>query len=176
MHHPVLPGAGVLSVYPTTRGFAFVLFEEALAPFDWGIKDIRKRDKNEHTLVLVKDLIDRYRPEALVIEDHTERGGRRSERIRKLYRALTHLAESEYVEIFHYPKVTVKQCFEPVGASTRRDISSAIARHIPAFINKLPRRRKAWVAADRNQSLFDAAALGITHYMVRGKPAWPAAD
>jgi len=36
----------VLSIYPNTRGFAFVLFEGPLSPFDWGVKEVRGRGKH----------------------------------------------------------------------------------------------------------------------------------
>ncbi|MHC2618108.1 hypothetical protein ACVIW2_000139 [Bradyrhizobium huanghuaihaiense] len=31
----------VLSVYLNTRGFAFIVFEGRLSPYDWGIREMR---------------------------------------------------------------------------------------------------------------------------------------
>jgi len=154
----------VLSVYPTSRGYAFVLFEGPLNPYDWGIKEIRKKQKNEHTLESIQELINRYRPAYLIIEDHTERGSRRSSRIRRLYRMLMHLAESEQVEVFRYSQKAIRNCFESVGARSKYEIAQAIARQIPAFAHRMPKLRKIWMSEDPRQSLFDAAALGIVFY------------
>jgi len=154
----------VLSVYPTSRGYAFVLFEGPQSPYDWGVKEIRKKHKNEQTLASIHALIERYRPDYLIIEDHIEHGSRRSSRIRRLYRMIAHLAETEQIDLFRYSRRAIRACFEPAGARTKFEIAQAIARQIPAFAHRLPRVRKIWMSEDPRQSLFDAAALGITYY------------
>lgn len=154
----------VLSVYPTSRGYAYVLFEGRESPYDWGVKEVRKKDKNKHTVKGIHALIEKYRPDYLVIEDYTEKGSRRSSRIRRLYRQLVALAASEYIDVCRYSKSTIRACFEPSGARTKREIAKDIAREIPAFAHRLPRVRKCWMSEDPKQSLFDAAALGLVFY------------
>ena len=154
----------VLSIYPTTRGFAFVVNEGPESPFDWGTKEFRGPEKNTRTLDAIGKLIDRYRPDALVIEDFTSKGNRRSPRIRRLYRSIMRHANNAHVDVFRYSQEQVKSCFAPVGATTKHEIAIEIARHIPAFEHRLPRLRKIWMSEDSRQSLFDAAALGLAHY------------
>lgn len=154
----------VLAVYPFSRGFAFVFFEGPGSPFEWGVREIKEKHKNNKTLEALKKLIDQYRPEVLVIEDTTERGSRRTSRIRKLYRMLGHMADAEYVDLSRCTKREIKACFKPVGASTKYEIAKAIALQIPAFAHRMPRFRKPWMSEDPRQSLFDAAALGLTYY------------
>jgi len=161
----------VLAVYPFSRGFAFVLFEGPESPFDWGVREIKEKHKNVKTLDAIKVLIDRYRPEVLVIEDIGERGSRQTGRVRKLYRMLTHLAATEYVELYRFPKSAVRMYFASVGATTKYEIAKAIARQIPAFGHRLPRYRKIWMSVDPRQCLFDAAALGLVFYGSRGVPS-----
>ena len=155
----------VLAIYPSTRGFAFVVFEGPESPFDWGTKEFRGADKNAHSLSAITALIEHYRPQAIVIEDFTDDGARRSSRIRRLYRSLVRLAQAECVDLFRYSKTQVRHSFASVGATTKYEIATAIARHIPAFGHHLPRVRKAWMNEDGRQNLFDAAALGLTHYV-----------
>lgn len=152
-----------LAVYPTCHGFSFVLFEGPDAPFDWGIKEVREKQKNEKTLDGIQAILERYRPEVLVIED-TGHGSRRTTRIRRLYKMLAHLAETESVEVVRYTRADIRACFASVGAKTKYEIAKAIAKEIPAFMHRLPPVRKIWMSEDSRQSLFDAAALGITHY------------
>jgi hypothetical protein len=154
----------VLALYPFSRGFAFVFFEGPDSPFEWGVKDILEKHRNSKTLEAIKKLIDRYRPEVLVIEDTTDGGSRRTSRIRKLYRMLVHFAEAEYVDLHRCSKTEVKTCFASVGAGTKYEIAKAIATQIPAFAHRIPRFRKPWMSEDPRQSLFDAAALGLTYY------------
>jgi RNase H-fold protein (predicted Holliday junction resolvase) len=160
----------VLSIYPFSRGFAFVLFEGPESPFDWGVKEIKRKHKDTKTLDEIKRIVDRYRPEVLVIEDTTGTDSRRTSRIRKLYRMLVHFAEAEYVDLHRCSKSEVKACFAAVGASTKYEIAKAIATQIPAFAHRIPRRREIWMSEDPRQSLFDAAALGLT-YFARGIPS-----
>lgn len=161
----------VLSIYPFTRGFAFVLFEGPESPFDWGVKDVKEKHKNTKTLDEIKKLIDRFRPEVLVIEDLTNGESRRTSRIRKLYRMLAHLAAREYVDIERCKKSQIKECFGIVGASSKYEIAKAIAIQIPAFAHRIPPFRKPWMSEDSRQSLFDAAALGLTYFCVHGARA-----
>jgi Holliday junction resolvasome RuvABC endonuclease subunit len=155
----------ILAIYPSSRGFAFVVFEGPESPFDWGTKEFRGTDKNARSLNAIRELIERYRPDALVIEDFTEDSARRSSRIRRLYRSIVQLAQTECIDLFRYSKTQVRHCFGAAGV-TKYDIATAIARHIPAFGHRLPRFRKIWMSEDGRQNLFDAAALGLTHYAV----------
>lgn len=152
-----------LAIYPFTRGFAFVLFQGPSSPFDWGIKEIRGKEKNALTLQAIKKLIDRYAPETIVIEETKEKHSRRHPRVRALYRMIAHLAHTKGIDIARYPQSRVRETFASVGARTKYEIAQAIATQIPAFALRLPRKRKIWMSEDPRQSLFDAAALGITH-------------
>ncbi len=164
MNHVTHQHSLTLSIYPTHRGFAFALFEGPLSPFDWGIREIRRKHKNTRTLESIAAIIEKYHPESLVIEDCSENESRRSSRIRKLYRALVHLAETEHVQVFRYPASAIRDCFAPVGATTKYEIARAIARQIPAFAHRMPRVRKTWMSKDLRQSLFDAVALALVFY------------
>jgi hypothetical protein len=161
----------VLTIYPFSRGFAFVLFEGPYNPFDWGVKDIKEKHRNEKTLDAIKELIDRYNPDAIIIEETGVGGARRSSRIRKLYRSLTHLSNTELIDLYRFPPSAIKRYFEPVGAVTKYEIAKAIGRQIPAFAHRMPKVRKAWMSADPRQTLFDAAALGLVYYGSRGIPS-----
>ena len=163
MNH-VQPQDLVLSIYPFSRGFAFVFFEGSETPFDWGVKEVKEKHKNTKTLDEIKKLIDRYRPEVLVIEDTRDKASRRNSRIRKLYRMLEHVAMAEYVDVCRYTKAQIKECFASVGATTKYEIAKAIATQIPAFGHRIPPIRKPWMSEDPRQSLFDATALGLTHF------------
>src|SRR5258708_21711761 len=125
----------VLSIYPFSQGFAFVLLEGPESPFDWGVKVIREKHKNTKTLDAIKKLIDRYRPEVLVIEETIGQDSRRTSRIRKLYRMLIHLAAAEYVELRRCSSTAVRASFSSIGARTKYKIAKAIAAQIPAFIH-----------------------------------------
>lgn len=154
----------VIAVYPFSRGFGFVLFEGPDHPLDWGVKEITGEHRNVKTITELKKLIDRYRPEVLVIEETGDQRKIRSTRIKKLYRMLAHLAATEYIDVHRVQKSAVKERFALVGATTKYEIAKAISAQIPAFAIRMPRIRRPWMSQDSRQSLFDAAALALTYY------------
>src|SRR5262245_9153811 len=90
----IRPHVFVLAIYLSTRGFAFVLFESPLSPIDWAVKDIRRAGKRDRCLVSVAELVDRYEPGVLVLQDTSLAGTLRVRRIQALNAAIVELAES----------------------------------------------------------------------------------
>jgi hypothetical protein len=150
----------VLALHLTKHGFAFVLFDGPTHPLEWGMKEIHGKHTNLLVVHEIRKIVLRYRPSAFVIEDYTEQGSRHVARIQKLYRALVRLADSERVPVYFCPRHAVRDHF--AGTTSKYEIACAIAHVIPAFAPRLPRKRKPWMSEDPRQSLFDAAALGMT--------------
>jgi hypothetical protein len=153
----------VLGLYPTTRGFAFALFEGPLSPYDWGVSYM-KGGKNEWCLKKIAVLLDRYAPDAVVLQDMSSTGTWRVPRIRALNSEIEKLAEARGIPVFAYSRRQVRPYFPP--PHTRQQIAETIAQHIPAFESFLPPVRKIWKSENPHMSLFDVAALVLTHYQV----------
>ena len=90
MNHISMPDILVLALYPSTRGFGFAIFKGPSRLIDWGIKDVRI-EKNVSCLSKIRDLIEFYEPEIVVMEDYAEKRSRRCKRIRICSRALRSL-------------------------------------------------------------------------------------
>lgn len=153
--------AVVLAVYPTSRGFGFAIFRGERVLIDWGIKDIRWKDKNFIALHAVKTLIERYAPSVIVIEDTTRKNSRRHERIRILHRLIAQHAHTKQIEVRRFTQGAMHEHF---GVHTKYAVAEAVARDIPMFAPRLPPKRKAWMSEDARQSLFDAVALGFVYF------------
>src|SRR5487761_70224 len=154
----------VLAIYPTTRGFGFVLMTSPLAPVDWGTKEVRGGNKNAKCLAKVAALIEAHQPDAIALEDATAPGSRRSLRIRRLSRAISSLAEDQAIDVHTYSRSAMRACFERFGARTRFEIATAIAKRVAAFERFLPPPRKLWMSEDVRMSIFNAAALAIAFF------------
>lgn len=165
---PSLQGL-VLAVHPYSRGFGWVLFEGPLAPADWGIVEI-KNDRNARCLDRIAKIVGQYEPAVLVIEQFDRRPARRGARVKQLCAAIVHLAATRGVGLSIYSRAVIRTCFKSVGARTRHEIAKTIALHIDALRRHLPPTRRAWQSEDCRQSLFDAAALAMTHFAVSGSP------
>jgi len=168
---PLLQGL-VMAVHPYSRGFGWVLFEGPIAPADWGIVDIKK-DKNARCLARIEQIVSRYEPSVLVLEQFDRRPARRSVRIKELCAAIVHLCANRGIEHCVYNRGVIRMCFVSIGARTRYEIAKAVALHIHAFRRRLPPTRRSWQSEDSRLSLFDAAALAMTHFAVRANEVPP---
>lgn len=163
------PSLRVLAVDPTAHGFGYALFEGPRRLVDWGTTDIRG---NKHAAALKKteELVRRYQPAVLVVEDCGHARSRRSPRVRLLTGQMLDAARRCGAKGYALPIVASYQQFSKQGAHTKYDIASALAREFPALTLRLPPKRKPWQSEDSRMSIFDAAALGYT-YLVRRRQA-----
>lgn len=153
-----------LAITLSTRGMAYVIFEAPETPFDWTVVEVKGTGKNAQITARVQELLDLYHPQALVLEDIQTKSAKRSDRLQKLSLALAHMATCQGIDVQRYDRKAIRQTFGAAGAKTKVEIAHAIAAAIPAFMHRLPPIRKIWMSEDSRQMLFDAAALGITHY------------
>lgn len=162
MKTPCCPAQSfILAAHPTTRGIGWTLFESPLAPVDWAV--VRSND-NAKCLERIEQLIERYAPEAIILEETALPGSGKLNRVQRLALAVAQLAANRGIEVCCYSRVAVRTCFASVGAQTRYEIAQAIATHVDAFRHRLPPLRKAWMSQDARLSIFDAAALALTHF------------
>ena len=158
----------VLALHATHRGFAYCVFDGPGTLSDWGIKYVGRGEKNVQCLRAIEHLVIRHDPHGIVFEDVTEAGGRRSARVKHLYRDSEKLADRAALEPYSYPWQTVFEVFKEGAPRTRHDLAKMLAVILPQIAKRLPPKRKPWLPMDPRQALFDAAALGITHYAVNG--------
>jgi hypothetical protein len=159
----------VFAVHPTTRGFAWVLFESPRKPVAWAIVHARP-GRNKHLASRFEALIDKYEPAVVVFEAFDDRVAKRSERIQELCRMMLREAEERAIDTPIFDREAIKIAFAEFGASSRCEIAHVIAQRIDGFSHRLPRERKLGDSEDVRQSLFDAAALALTYFTYRGQP------
>jgi len=153
----------VLAIHPNFSGFGWIAVEGPLSVHDWGVPRIRI-DKNSNSLKRIEMLIDRLRPETLVLESFDPHTSVRRERITKLCRATVALAQDRGVEVAVFSRDEVRTTFADIGAQSRQQIAEAVARHLPALRGRLPRKRKAWETDSHNMALFSAMAVALTYF------------
>lgn len=153
----------VLAVHPTSRGFGWVLFESTSSPVDWGTASAKK-SRNSTLERRFERLLRRYEPFALVLEAFEGWGTARSPRIQELCRRMIWHAAKRGMTTAVYGRDRVAAVLGLASSATRHACAEAVAQRLDAFAHRLPAKRKPWVAEDPRQSLFDAAALGLTAY------------
>ncbi len=162
----------VLAIDPSTRGFGFAVLEGPARLIDWGVKEARS-DKNPKALRLIKDLLDRYQPDVIVVEDYSGKGSRRCLRVQKLIKAILELVSAKGISSRSFSHSKVRKVFHSFEAFTKHQISKTIAQLFPELEPRLPPFRKPWMSEDYRMSIFDAVALALTffHFEKRIKKA-----
>lgn len=157
----------VMGIHPTARGFGWILFEGSNHPVDWGIASAKGAQSSRYKARL-KRLLSRYEPSTVVFEEFEGTESRRDRRIRSLYRSMINLAKNIGANTPIYGRDMVSECLTGNSTATRGQIAQAVAERVPVLRRRLPPVRKSWMMEDGRQCLFDAAALAITHFVVRG--------
>ena len=152
----------VLAFYPHARGFAYVVFDGPNIPADWGMSD-RRRDRAPVSIAeQLGGLLDESCPRILVLRRlTTSTGARRSV---ELLRIMIDLARRKNIATGMISRENIQETFEHLLSPTREMIARDIAARIPTLAAFLPEPRKIWNGEDRRMGLFDAAALGLTHF------------
>jgi Holliday junction resolvasome RuvABC endonuclease subunit len=149
----------ILAIAPSTRGFGFAVLEGEVSLVDWGVKTV-KGDKNVQSLAKVKKLITHYKPGALVLEDASAKGSRRSPRIRKLCQQIIKLAEARKMIVKLFSRDQVMKTFIADGQGTKHALAEVIAKRFPEELgSRLPPKRKPWMSEQYQMGVFDAVAL-----------------
>lgn len=154
----------VLAIYPTSRGFGFVMFEDPKTLSDWGLPRVPPADEPK-ILSRISTLLERHRPDVLVIESTHDPECRRGLRVRKLLKVIRDLAAQRRIPVEAFSRDAVRRAFAYAHALTKQQIATVIASQYPELAPRLPQPRKIWQSEDVRMSLFSSAALALTLYL-----------
>ena len=153
---PTFPkNAILLAIDPTSRGFAFAVLEVPAFLVDWGSKSARA--KSGGVVRKVDELLSRYRPDVLVLEDLGSKDARRRVRAKKEIKAIERLGLKRGLRVARVARRGVLDTFAP--GKTKYEVALRLAEIFPVLANRLPRKRNTWRPEQARMSVFDA--LGI---------------
>jgi hypothetical protein len=158
----------VLCIYVNAVGLGYVLFAGPMRLADWGVRRMRGKRKNEKALHFVDGFFKKYARIDLVLEDFVHAPQARAPRIHALYGQLVQLAKREGAPVHLYTWDEVTKRFAHVP-SRRYEIALWIAERVPELRYDTPPDPKVWIGTNARQALYDAAALGLTHYASKAK-------
>lgn len=158
----------VLAIDPTHRGFGFVVLEDGRELLDWGTRHT-PNPKGFNAIEKVDQLIDRYGPRCLVLENPKGEGSRRCLRVQELIEGLVRLGHARGLVVFQYSRAELRLAFAPENAVTKQEIAAALASRFPELSARLPPTRKLWMSEDHRMAIFDAASLALTHFHEKGQ-------
>ena len=152
---PALPKNTLLAIDPTSRGFAFAVLEAPAFLVDWGSKTIR--DESGSLVRKVDELLSRYQPDVLVLEELAAKGARRHKRARREIGSIERRALKRGVRVERVSRLAVLDTFAP--EKSKYEVALRLAEVFPVLANRLPRKRKTWTPEEARMNIFDALAI-----------------
>lgn len=144
----------VLGIAPSSRGFGFAVIVGENTLVDWGVKPVKSGDKNARSLSNAANLIARYKPNVIAIED--AKGSRRGLRVQALITEIILLANQERITIKKCSRKEINFGFFPNGRGTKQAIAELLADRFPEELSfRLPRRRRLWTSEDYQMDIFE---------------------
>lgn len=154
----------VMAIHATAKGFGYVVMSGPFSLVDWGTRT-SARQKNATCLARLSELLDRFDPHTLVLEDPSQ-DAKRSARIQRLYTAIAGLCHGRSIDLAVFTRADMRRCYAMVGAHSWQDIAEAVARQLEPLRKRVPARRKAWQSESRAMSVFVAAAIAMTYWQL----------
>lgn len=143
-------------------GCCYAIVESHQGLVDWGAKRVPVRSKNRRTVAAVLTLVQRYRPDVLVLEDCRAPESRRCGRVRKLILRLEAAARGEKVRVAFVAPNAVRRDCAAGSSATKHDVALRVAERFPELARWLPPKRKLWMSEHWRMGIFDAVALAVT--------------
>lgn len=147
----------VLAVEPVSRGFGFAVLEGPDSLVDWGFVQTRG-DKEQECIRRVKDIIDRYWPDVLALED-VAYNPRRSSRIRDLLDVLQRAAQTAGIRCRRVSRPLVHRMWINGSTPTRHSVAVVVAQRFPELAQRLPSPRMPWKSEVDSMAVFSAVAM-----------------
>lgn len=157
----------ILSIFFNTNGFGYVLMNEPTDAIKKGIKSFKPVESPKLWEELI-NMIHDIKPERIVLENEAGSKTHKGKRITKLIKRLKLFLEGMGMPYASYDREQIRMVFELWHARSKYDIAIVISKSLPAFQNYLHNKPKYPKTEHYRTVLYDAAALGITHYYVTG--------
>ena len=158
----------VLGIVASARGIGFAVMEEKSVLVDWGVKTV-KGDKNSRSLSNVANLMDHYKPDAIVLENTRSDGSLRRQRVRVLNGEIASLAQSERIKVTQFSRKQLNLGFIAQGPETKHALAEHIAARFPDELGfRMPQKRRAYTNEDSRMDIFHAVALA-DHFLRSGE-------
>ena len=156
----------LLAIDPTSRGFAYAIFEGPSSLIDWGLTRARNGCHSQRIKRLQR-LIEYSSPDVLVLEDCNRIGSPRRSSARRLIGHAALASHRNGIRTARFTRDAIRRFFAVAGGVRKHEIAITIARAFPELAPRLPRVRKIWMSEDERMSIFDAASLALVYYGAR---------
>ena len=155
----------VLSLFVYSRGVGVAVMEDAITVLNaYNVVVHKYPIKNEKLLEKIKEKIDFYHPEVVILENSEGYGSRKSKRVQNIIKLIEEHAKFKSISITKYSRNDIRFVFASFNAHSKYEIAKAISENVKRLPVRLPEKRKSHEPEHYSMTIFDAISLGITHY------------
>lgn len=149
----------MLSVYPTSKGFGYLILENTENIIHWGVVN-HKEDKILEKRYL--SLLDKYSVDRVITEKFNSNTKRKFRAVNRAM-AFRSYARQRKLKVSSYSTQKVDLAFGVFGAYTKDSRASAVASVLKPLARILPDKRKIYESENHNMAIFDCGVLALTH-------------
>lgn len=155
--------ARILGLVLSSRGFGYAVMEGENALLDFGRKRIYG-DRNEGTLAGIQQVINRNKPDVLVLQDVScAKGTYRVPRVKELTRKIVALAKQQDLKLVKISGRELRARLLGNEDGTKHEMAVLMAQRFPdELASRLPAKRKLWENEDPRMDIFDAVGLMVS--------------
>jgi len=153
----------ILALYPNPKGFGYALMEDPLIVNHCQVVVIRPIS-NKKLMKRIREYIDYFKPSIVVLEDYNGKQSRKSKRVEHLIDQIRSEAKKRGIDIASYSRERIRYVFRRFDAWNKHEISEVIVRNIDSLKCYLRPKRLFYKSEPYTMGIFDAVALGVTHY------------
>lgn len=155
----------IMALFLHSRGFSIAILEDALTVINaYNVVLHSYPISNNEILKKVREKIQFYLPELIILEDAEGFGSRKGKRVRKAIAKIEKYAKSEKLNVSKYSRNDIRFVFNSFNAHSKYEIAKVITENVKNLPISLPEKRLSHKPEHYSISIFDAIALGITHY------------
>jgi hypothetical protein len=155
----------VLSLFVYSRGVGVAVMEDALTVLNaYNVVVHSYPIQNRELLEKIKEKIDFYLPEVIILENADGYGSRKSKRVSKVIKLIEEHAASREIKITKYSRNDIRFVFASFNAHSKYEIAKVISENVKNLPLTLPEKRESHKPEHYSMTIFDAISLGITHY------------
>ena len=158
----------VLSLFAYSRGVGVAVLEDALTVLNaYNVVVHQYPISNKELIGRIKEKIDFYLPEVVVLEDPKGYGSRKSKRVEKLIKKIENYAIKNELKVNKYSRNDIRFVFRSFSAYSKYEIAKVITENVKQLPVELPEKRKSHEPEHYSMTIFDSIALGITHFYMK---------
>lgn len=156
----------ILAIDLRPRRFGYAVFEGPRFLLDWGANAYPSNRDPEGTVATrrLAALLRFSTPSAVVVKKERWESAKTDPVVRSMVEAITRETSARSIPVYLVGQSELTSTFRNFECETKYEIATVLTGFFPELLWKLPPPRQIWESEHPRMTMFDAIALGFTHW------------